>query len=396
MNPEEIAAAAAGFASDRKAQDIVELDLRGIIGYTDYFVICTGRSDRQTKGIHEAIHQGMKSEFGLLPRRVEGVSEGRWILLDYLDVVVHVFTPETREYYRLEQLWGEAPVRVADAATRLDDRAFPLHPADRGRAVPARLRRWRVRDPGGCRRRIHPHPRPVAPVPELDPGPDHRDQPGRGVLQRRLGLDRLRPPAADRLPLGGRVRTLHPARVGGRRAAGQHRFAADLRRDDGSRTHCALRLGCCADRGTAHERQEGTGVPTAASPIATGNTYRYRANVKVGAVLSVGVGFISSFLGIGGGVVHVPMLVGILGFPTHIATATSHFVLAFMALAATITHVARRHLSPRRGAAPRRRPLGWSGLGGAARGAPVAADQRPADPAAAGRGTARPRACGSC
>ncbi|MBV8431542.1 MAG: sulfite exporter TauE/SafE family protein [Solirubrobacterales bacterium] len=70
-----------------------------------------------------------------------------------------------------------------------------------------------------------------------------------------------------------------------------------------------------------------------------GKEYRYRANVKLGAALSVVVGFLSSFLGIGGGVVHVPLLVALLGFPTHIATATSHFVLAVMALVATITHV---------------------------------------------------------
>jgi ribosome-associated protein len=115
MTPEEMAAAAAEYASDRKALDIVQLDLRGIIGYTDYFLICSGRSDRQTKAIHDAIHQGLKSEHGLLPRRVEGLTQGRWILMDYLDVVVHVFTPETREYYRLEQLWGEAPAHAAGA-----------------------------------------------------------------------------------------------------------------------------------------------------------------------------------------------------------------------------------------------------------------------------------------
>jgi ribosome-associated protein len=109
MNPEEIAAAVAHYASDRKAQDIVQLNLRGIIGYTDYFLLCTGRSDRQTKAIHDAIHAGMKSDHGMLPQRVEGLTEGRWVLMDYLDVVVHIFTPETREYYRLEQLWGEAP-----------------------------------------------------------------------------------------------------------------------------------------------------------------------------------------------------------------------------------------------------------------------------------------------
>jgi ribosome-associated protein len=109
MTPELMAAAIAELASDRKALNIVALDLRGMIGYADYFLICTGRTDRQTRAIHDGIHAGMKSTHGILPRRVEGLTEGRWILIDYLDVVVHVFTPDTREYYRLEQLWGEAP-----------------------------------------------------------------------------------------------------------------------------------------------------------------------------------------------------------------------------------------------------------------------------------------------
>jgi ribosome-associated protein len=108
LTPEKTASAVAELAADRKAQDIVQLDLRGMIGYADYFVICSGRTDRQTRAIHDAIHEGMKAR-GILPRRVEGLSEARWILMDYLDVVVHVFTPDTREYYRLEQLWGEAP-----------------------------------------------------------------------------------------------------------------------------------------------------------------------------------------------------------------------------------------------------------------------------------------------
>ncbi len=115
MTPERIAAAVAGYAADRKAIEIVQLDLRGMIGYTDLFVVCTGRSDRQVRAIHDAVHFGMKRDHGLLPRRVEGVPESRWILMDYLDVVVHVFTPETREYYRLEQLWGEAPARGLEA-----------------------------------------------------------------------------------------------------------------------------------------------------------------------------------------------------------------------------------------------------------------------------------------
>jgi len=109
VSAEQLVEAITGFACDRKATDIVSLDLRGIISYTDFFVICTGRSDRQTKAIADAIHEGMKAEHGILPHRVEGRTEARWILIDYLDVVVHVFTTEAREYYRLEQLWGEAP-----------------------------------------------------------------------------------------------------------------------------------------------------------------------------------------------------------------------------------------------------------------------------------------------
>ncbi len=114
IEPTRLAELISGYASDVKALDIVELDLRGVLGYTDYFVICSGGTDRQTKAIHDRIHENMKKQHGLLPRRVEGLSEARWILMDYLDVIVHVFTPEAREYYRLEQLWGEAPKRTVE------------------------------------------------------------------------------------------------------------------------------------------------------------------------------------------------------------------------------------------------------------------------------------------
>jgi len=117
MTPEELARAIVEYAEDRKAVDIVQLDLRGMIGYTDYFVICSGRSERQTKGIHDAIYEGLKSNYGRHPQRVEGLPGARWILMDYLDVVVHVFVPDAREYYRLEQLWGEAPVLAAGAGS---------------------------------------------------------------------------------------------------------------------------------------------------------------------------------------------------------------------------------------------------------------------------------------
>jgi ribosome-associated protein len=107
MSPERLATTIAAHAADKKASNIVALDLREVAGYTDFFVICTGNTDRQTKAIHDGIQLGLKQQHGLLPRRVEGVSEARWILMDYLDVVVHVFTPDTRDFYRLESLWGD-------------------------------------------------------------------------------------------------------------------------------------------------------------------------------------------------------------------------------------------------------------------------------------------------
>jgi ribosome-associated protein len=103
----------AEIASDKKAIDIRVIDLRGIVSYTDFFVIASGNTERQAKAIHDAIHEELKKggDERLLPRRTEGEREARWILLDYWDVVVHIFTPEAREYYRLENLWGEAPAR---------------------------------------------------------------------------------------------------------------------------------------------------------------------------------------------------------------------------------------------------------------------------------------------
>jgi ribosome-associated protein len=102
-------------AADKKALEVVELDLRGVLDYTDFFVVCSGNTTRQTKAIHDGILEGLKREHGTIPRRVEGAGRADWILMDYLDVVVHIFTPEARSFYRLEELWGEAPSRVADA-----------------------------------------------------------------------------------------------------------------------------------------------------------------------------------------------------------------------------------------------------------------------------------------
>ena len=88
--------------------------MRPVCTYTDFFVICTGQNPRQTQAIFEEVHRRLKDDDGLLPRTVDGATEATWILADYLDVVLHIFTPETRGYYRLEELWGDVPsVEVA-------------------------------------------------------------------------------------------------------------------------------------------------------------------------------------------------------------------------------------------------------------------------------------------
>jgi ribosome-associated protein len=112
--PETLTDRVATIAADRKALDVRVLDVREMVSYTDYFVVCSGNTDRQTRAIHDAVRKEMKDTHGLLPARVEGDREARWILMDYLDCVVHIFTPDTRSYYRLEQLWGEAPGRTVE------------------------------------------------------------------------------------------------------------------------------------------------------------------------------------------------------------------------------------------------------------------------------------------
>jgi ribosome-associated protein len=109
MEPERLARRIAELADAKKAADVVVLDMRGLVGYTDFLVICTARNERQAKAIHDEVYGVLKHDEKLLPGRVEGMREARWILVDYLDAILHVFTPDARDFYRLEMLWGEAP-----------------------------------------------------------------------------------------------------------------------------------------------------------------------------------------------------------------------------------------------------------------------------------------------
>jgi ribosome-associated protein len=109
LTPIEHARRIAALAQEKLAADVVILDMRPVCSYTDFFVVCTGQNPRQTRAVYDEVRERLKKEEGIVPRAVAGEREARWILADYLDDVLHVFTPEAREYYRLEELWGDVP-----------------------------------------------------------------------------------------------------------------------------------------------------------------------------------------------------------------------------------------------------------------------------------------------
>jgi ribosome-associated protein len=115
VTPEGKARQAARAALDKRAADLVILDVRGVSGVTDYFVVCSGRSSPHLQAISDAIRDTLKTE-GVRPLHIEGVADSGWILLDYGDVLMHVFLEETRAYYALERLWGDAPTVSVDGA----------------------------------------------------------------------------------------------------------------------------------------------------------------------------------------------------------------------------------------------------------------------------------------
>ncbi|HEU5370064.1 MAG TPA: ribosome silencing factor [Ktedonobacterales bacterium] len=107
LEPAQIARLAVDVASDKKATDIVLLDIRGVSVIADYFVICTGANPRQIRAIASAIDEKL-SEQGQPAFHREGAPDSGWLLLDFSDVIVHIFGPKEREYYRLERLWSNA------------------------------------------------------------------------------------------------------------------------------------------------------------------------------------------------------------------------------------------------------------------------------------------------
>ena len=109
ITAENLAKTCAELAANKKAEDIVVLDLRGISSFTDFFVICSGTSEPHLKAIAAEIEERLKNDHDLRPGSVDGFPASQWIVIDYLQVIVHVFRREKRDFYSLEDLWGDAP-----------------------------------------------------------------------------------------------------------------------------------------------------------------------------------------------------------------------------------------------------------------------------------------------
>ena len=101
-------------ALDKKAADVVLLDLRHTPAFTDFFVLCSGQSSRQVKAIADGVEEALRTA-KVRPSHIEGYDRGEWVLMDYFTFIVHVFTPQTRVFYSLERLWGDAErIEIAD------------------------------------------------------------------------------------------------------------------------------------------------------------------------------------------------------------------------------------------------------------------------------------------
>jgi ribosome-associated protein len=109
LDAEKLARACAEAAADKKAEDIQIIDLRGISDFTNFFVVCSGTSDPQLKAIASAIREKAREEFGIGALGESGAPASRWVVIDFAQVIVHVFQHEARSFYMLEDLWGDAP-----------------------------------------------------------------------------------------------------------------------------------------------------------------------------------------------------------------------------------------------------------------------------------------------
>jgi ribosome-associated protein len=110
LEPIELSRKIVNVLEEKLGEDILLLDIRGLSLFADFFVICSGSSDRQLRALVDSVREMAKKDLGILPHHVEGGSRSGWVLIDYVDIVVHIFTPELRAYYDLEGLWHEGKV----------------------------------------------------------------------------------------------------------------------------------------------------------------------------------------------------------------------------------------------------------------------------------------------
>jgi ribosome-associated protein len=109
----------------KKAENVVILNVKTLSSFTDYFIICSGTSDRQVQAIASSIHENLK-EFGIMPLGIEGEKSGKWVLMDYDDVIIHIFYEPIRKFYEIERLWSDAPLM------KIEDNVSELHTLDDG------------------------------------------------------------------------------------------------------------------------------------------------------------------------------------------------------------------------------------------------------------------------
>ena len=145
MKPAILAKHVAELALSKKAHNVVIMNLRGLSSVTDFFVVCSGDSDMQVKAIASEVEDGLKKK-GVAPWQVEGGSPN-WVIVDFVDVVVHVFHKQTRPFYNLERLWGDAKIQ------KVVDEGAPL-PRPRKRSALTRPRKTPTRKTGGSRRKV--------------------------------------------------------------------------------------------------------------------------------------------------------------------------------------------------------------------------------------------------
>jgi ribosome-associated protein len=109
MDPKDLATIAADALDDKQAREIIILDVEDLVGYTSYFVLCSGRSERQVQALVDHTRRQLRTDHGVRHIGLEGVEKGRWALIDFGDVVVHIFKETERDFYDLEGLWQDAP-----------------------------------------------------------------------------------------------------------------------------------------------------------------------------------------------------------------------------------------------------------------------------------------------